>query len=82
MIQHNLQRMNVQDDEREKATWKYEHSFDYHYGRTMGMLILITRSEFEKFYGKPATDPEVMDIIAFLDTNSIKIRQALAYLKR
>jgi len=81
MAEQNLQRANVQDDSEEKRVWKYEHSFDYHYGRTNGMLIRMLRDEFEKFHQRNPTEAETYEIIKIMDENSYKIRHSLAYLK-
>ncbi|GEM_PF-3802623 len=82
MIEHNLQRMNVQDDLEEKKVWKYENSFDYHYGRTIGLLTRVCREEFEKLNKRPARPEEVLEIVKILEENAVRIRQALAIFKR
>lgn len=81
MIDSTVQRFNVQDDSTEKMTWKYEHSFDYHYGRIMGLLTCMISHEFEKFYHREPTMQEQTETARILDQNSVKIRSVLAFLK-
>lgn len=81
MIEHNIQRMNVEDDKNEKEVWKYENSFDYHYGRTIGMLTREFHWQFLAKYEKQPDQEQQIAISTFLHKKSDKIRQALSIYK-
>ena len=81
-VEHNIQRMNVEDDEKEKKVWGYEHSFDYHYGRSIGMLIRMLREEFRTIHEREANPKEVIEIAICLQQHTWKIKQSLALFKK
>ena len=81
-VEHNIQRMNVENEEDAKKVWGYEHSFDYHYGRSVGMLIRILREEFRIIHGREAEPNETIEILTHLQQNTWKIKQGLALFKK
>ncbi len=81
IVEHNIQRMNIQEEKEEQKIWVYENPFDYHYGRNVGMLIRLLREEFKKQHDRDANPKEVVEIMYILSQNTWKIRQALAIFK-